>query len=270
MHQKIDDDLTHAAYQGDLDTVNALLAQGANVNHKSQTRAASTRSFWGLTPLTAAAGPGCYGARRENRLETVQALLSAGASVELKDRFGFTPLMRASESKNVAVTKTLLAAGASVHQMAPNGISALTISSYHGPTEQLQALLDAGADPNSGANEADRRPLTLAVYQNLSSPEISTAKIHALCDAGADINHQDNEGYTALHHAASDKAQEPTKALLAHGADTTLVNRKGETAEDVARGDAKTILEAHRERLQLRAISGLTDDQEPAHRARRM
>ena len=61
-----------------------------------------------------------------------------------------------------------------------------------------------------------------------------------------------------------------TRILLAAGADHTLVNRHGETPEQLTKGETLSVLVAHREQQELRQAAGLTDDQEPVQRTRRM
>lgn len=82
-------------------------------------------------------------------------------------------------------------------------------------------------------------------------------------------------GNTALHWAALTDDGATVQALLDHGADTTIVNHRGETAEEVAQGEAKNVLVVHRvgiERGLLRTAVGLPagDDQEPVRRSRKM
>lgn len=61
-----------------------------------------------------------------------------------------------------------------------------------------------------------------------------------LTDARVDIDHQNNYGYTALIEAValrdgSEIYQQIVQELLNHGADKTLRDNQGKTAEDYAR-----------------------------------
>ncbi|TAM40068.1 MAG: ankyrin repeat domain-containing protein [Rhodanobacter sp.] len=94
---------------------------------------------------------------------------------------------------------------------------------------------------------------------------------------GGDVNAvtANGNGNTALHWAALVDDGATVQALLDHGADTTIVNHRGETAQDVAQGDAKNVLVVHRsdiERGLLRKAVGLPagDDQGPVQRSRKM
>jgi ankyrin repeat protein len=58
---------------------------------------------------------------------------------------------------------------------------------------------------------------------------------------GADVNARDANGYTALHHAASRGDMEMIRYLVDHGADVTVVSRKGETVADMANGPVQRV-----------------------------
>ena len=60
-------------------------------------------------------------------------------------------------------------------------------------------------------------------------------------EMGADVNARDANGYTALHHAASRGDAEMVVYLVEHGADVTVVSRKGETVADMANGPQQRV-----------------------------
>jgi ankyrin repeat protein len=60
-------------------------------------------------------------------------------------------------------------------------------------------------------------------------------------ELGADVNARDNDGYTALHHAASRGDNDLILYLVSKGADVTAVARSGQTTADMANGPVQRI-----------------------------
>ena len=87
-------DLHAAAAAGNLETVNCILASGADVNAPDAE---------GKTPLHLAAG--------EGHLEVVQELLTVGATLNAADDDGDTPLTEAADEGHMEIFNLLVAAG---------------------------------------------------------------------------------------------------------------------------------------------------------------
>jgi ankyrin repeat protein len=111
----------------------------------------------------------------------------------------------------------------------------------------VDALLAAGADPCIYGRTT---PLIAAVWVK------DTTITEHLLNAGARINDQSpSESWSALHFGALKGTPATVQLLLERGADPTLVNMSGYIAEDIAEGENKLILIAHREREALRVVS---------------
>ncbi len=52
---------------------------------------------------------------------------------------------------------------------------------------------------------------------------------------------RDHNGYSPLHHAAARGDVEMIRYLVEHGADVTLVSRRGQTTADMANGPVQRI-----------------------------
>ncbi|MEZ5419963.1 MAG: ankyrin repeat domain-containing protein [Vicinamibacterales bacterium] len=60
-------------------------------------------------------------------------------------------------------------------------------------------------------------------------------------DTGLDVNARDNDGYTALHHAAARGDNDVILYLVSKGADVTVVARNGQTVADMANGPVQRV-----------------------------
>ena len=77
------------------------------------------------------------------------ARTSRDGAVVVVEEGGFTPLLFAARSGDLASAELLLAAGADPNDTAPAGTSALVVAAHSGHGALAAMLLDAGADPNA-------------------------------------------------------------------------------------------------------------------------
>lgn len=190
------------------------------------------------TPLMMAASKGC--------LAMVEKLLSKGAKVNSKTNDGTTALIYAASGGHLAVVQKLLTAGADIHaKAAKQGVLGASLLQAHkevaeflraagarlnlseaaacGLTEEVRAMLVAGANPNEGA--------AIAHAARAENWEI----IILLVEAGANVNAQDSDGNTALHHAAQWEMYDIARYLLTKcNALADIENDDDETPFDLA------------------------------------
>jgi len=130
------------------------------------------------------------------------------------------PLHDAALTGNLNELERLLSQGANFRQFDNSGFApmhwAATTAFDTGP-EMIQALLDAGADPNIQHKTALMTPLFFA----------TTGKVvQTLVDGGANINARAVDQGTPLHSA---KTAETVEILLNNGADINAENSQGQT-----------------------------------------
>ncbi|CAM9875521.1 unnamed protein product, partial [Ectocarpus fasciculatus] len=257
--------LLHAAAEGGNVQVMTRLLSTAGEDIKA--KAPDT----GQTPLDLAVVGGKEAA--------AEALIMAGADVNVLDAANGGPLHLAIRGGHVRITKDLLLSGANPTQAGSNGDFPIHLAARHGLDEVVLALVQKGVDLNR-VNTRGYSPLSLALK---GDHENNAAAIPALFEAGADIEGRYGPGLTPLHFAAicgsyaamltllqlganvnskNDRGQTPlytacfggrhdaADLLLRWGADETAVDAEGETiASMVIRRTAETF-EAHRPRLQ--------------------
>lgn len=189
-----------AARRGDLDTVRALLQQGADVNAPQGD---------GMTAL--------HWAAERNDPDMAAMLVYAGANLSAGTRIGhYTPLHLASKTGSVAVVKTLLQAGANVEARSTNsGVTPLHLAASSGNAEILALLLDRKADVNARESEWGQTPLIFAAAQN----RIAAIKTLLARGANPDISTRtiDLALHAKLDRAAVERQKKVLEGLLGEG-----------------------------------------------------
>ena len=109
------------------------------------------------------------------------------------------------------------------------GCTALPLACRNGHRDVAELLLDHGADINATTDNG-YTPLTSACANGHTS--ITRLLLDRDC---SNVNAVDDDGVTALHKACWEGSTECVKELLAHGADTSIKNKDGETPLDIAR-----------------------------------
>ena len=133
--------------------------------------------------------------------------------------------MAAYESQTAAI-EALLEAGSDPNARDSRGITPLFASSFAGPLAAIKVLLAAGADPNVRTGKG-ATPLHRLAYTG------QTDAIRTLLSAGADMNVQTGKGTTPLHAAVQGNAPRSFGVLLDAGADLAVKNQEGATALDL-------------------------------------
>jgi ankyrin repeat protein len=181
-----------SARSGDIEQLHLALAHGASVN---------TRSRIGDSLLLVAI--------KGDQTEYALSVLEAGASPELPNAAGVTPLMAAAFQGNVVVLKSLIARhvalGAIDHLHKP----AMVYAAGEGRTEAVAVLLDAGVAVNA-RYDAQLTALMWAAGNGHADT------VRLLLQRGADPTLADDRGKDAAHMAAEGGYTEITN-LLAHG-----------------------------------------------------
>ena len=241
------DSVLHFCARGRHQQIKQLIASKMDVNQ---------RDFQGKTALHYVLSQGANIHIRESRqkqeslIETVQALLKAGADVNAKGKWGGTPLMELANSPLTELADIIIKAGAEVNVADTlYGRTALLFALWDNNPVMALTLLKAGADPKVKDKEG-HTALMFAGRKALA--EI----VQALLKAGVDVNLADEKGKTALMWAASadespwpssiefkKKQAETVKMLISAGADVNASDSAGKTALDLANtNEVKQIL----------------------------
>lgn len=150
-------------------------------------------------------------AAKSGSMDILGQLLDGGASVNVQDEMGQTPLVVAILAGHGAAAKYLLAHGADVGIRTQKGMTALHAAAYTGDADLVAALIDHGAAVNDQANIAGITPLHAAAEED----RLLAANV--LVKAGADVSLTEVNGYTAGTRAGWREHWDIMKMLLAAG-----------------------------------------------------
>jgi hypothetical protein len=124
-----------------------------------------------------------------NQQELISLALQKGANVNVKGRWGDTPLIKATLGRKIDIVKLLIENGADVNLKGKMGDTALMKVASAGSIQLLELLVEQGAD----------------------------------------LNIQNNYGKTALHKAVASKKQEAVDFLISKGADQEIKDDNGKS-----------------------------------------
>lgn len=234
--------LIQSVRAGDLDTIEALIADGVDIN-----AAPKSGGYYGETALHVAAF--------RKHVDVLRLLIDSGANVDAADESGLTALHHSALHGPIEAVRALIAAGADLdadRQIIGGGIprgTPLLGAAWKGNIEIVRALIDAGADLNGVRSEY---PLTAATRNKKlpmmrllidSGADVNTIKDPALhwaqeaqharllIDSGASVNARNAQGQTALHlpHVYYLPSTEVIDVLITAGGDIDAESKKGVT-----------------------------------------
>lgn len=196
--------LMDAVIKGDVDKVNTLIAEGANVNEQDE---------YGWTALQLAAAYGHAG--------IVHTLLAKGADPTIKNSLGRTALMYAAAFGHSAIVKTLLAtrranidAASEDPENMHTGETALMLAAWSGHSDIIGLLIEAGADVNAKGGPLGGTALHSTLWEGFAN------SIQALLEApNVDLSETDSSGLTPKE--AARKMGREAIALVLEEAEST-------------------------------------------------
>ncbi len=180
------DALMIASLNGDGEMANYLLSRGAR--HQTRTLKDTTISgrdvFEGVTTLMIAAGAG--------NMDTVKAMMAAGADVNAASKNGTTALMAAAAQGHLDIARFLVENGADVNARTTEtftlggvpfskGTTPLSQAAHGGYADVVAFLIEHGADVNAKDDDTDIDALFLAAEMG----HMKVVKI--LVENGADV-----------------------------------------------------------------------------------
>jgi len=181
---------------------------------------------------------GYFWAAEKSKDGALQLFLQAGADVNLKNQFDWTPLMVTTFMGSESSANILINAGANVSVSDVRGYTPLHWAAQRGFARVVDLLLQKGAYPNVKS----RKGLT-PLLQAAALGRVDVVRV--LLEKGASVNLADNEGWTALHKATANGHVEVIKMLREANADPYALHSSGITPVAIAkRSKDQKIIEA--------------------------
>eukprot|EP00042_Codosiga_hollandica_P048853 m.554570 g.554570 ORF g.554570 m.554570 type:complete len:570 (+) comp57751_c0_seq22:220-1929(+) len=167
---------------------------------------------------------------QQNRLEAVQALITAGADVNRGDMLGTSALHLAATEGHTNVVDLLIASGADINHADEDGFTAVMLAVRKDHPAAFQSLLDAQADLLCGSANGDTLLHLAAKKGNvvILRQLLAHEKLRDL------INNLSKEGRIAVHYAASGGHIECLQALIDAGANVSLKTLEDDTLLHIA------------------------------------
>ena len=252
-----------ATINGNFDLALLLLNKGADPNATAEDGAPALFTVlnrrWG--PKAAYPQPQAFQQQQVNYLEFMEALMQAGADVNhrtgrhiwytsfnfdmLGVKFaGATPFWRAAYATDLDAMRLLVAWGADP-AIATRKVPSRRFG-RRGNDEDKSGLPPVptggpGVHPIHAASGVGYGE-GFAANQHSHAPDSWLAAVRYLVEEhGADVHVRDLNGYSAVHHAASRGDNELIEYLVQHGADVSVVSRRGETTVDMANGPRQRV-----------------------------
>jgi ankyrin repeat protein len=145
------------------------------------------------------------------------------ADPNVKNNYGFTPLMLAARRDHQNICLYLEENGADINLQENHGKTAFMYAAENGYLRTCQFFKEKGADVNTKDKYGGTACIYAATYGQLHICQF-------LETSGAELNVQDEGGETALHYAAKNNHPDVCQYLLDKGVNLNAKDSRGKTA----------------------------------------
>lgn len=178
------------------------------------------------TPSELAGYTGIFAAAARSEAARIAQLVSDGADVRARDRYGRTPLHVAAYAGKHDAMRALVKAGADPNALEQDRYDIVTIAAVADDLPTLKVALAIGASAKNVTSRYDGTAPIAAAHLG------HDGVVHELIRAGAPLDHVNNLGWTALIESivlgnGGARHTSTLKALVEAGANVNLKDRRG-------------------------------------------
>ena len=163
-------------------------------------------------------------------LEDLEVQSNIAASLNLRDKYGNTPLHLAANKSTPRTIGMLLDSGARLEARNISGRTPLHMAADYGSAESVKALLNAGAKVMVRDDKGETPLFSAAAWA-------TSASLQYLLNAGADVNAVNVAGEIALHNAAGWGTSDNVLILLDAGSNVHAKANNDKTSWDYAQSN---------------------------------
>jgi len=159
--------------------------------------------------------------RRDFYGEALRALIPRGLDIDAPDKRGYTALLWSSIYRLPELTDVLIQLGANVSAENTEGDTPTGMAAHNGDIPTLQALLNAGADPDQSDPEREHKA---PILRAANAGNWEAVDLLAAYGADVDVSDPSNDDHTLLIKAIKALRPEMVRKLIEYGADIDRLN----------------------------------------------
>ena len=149
--------------------------------------------------------------REELIIHAVKLLIARGHNLNVRNRYGYTPLHSSINENSIILAHALIRFGIDINAQTNDGMTAIMMAAQNGQLDLVNVLIQNGANVNMQSSSG----LTALICCASKETEIA----EKIIDAGADINATDEDGDSALIYAWYNDNEAICRRLISLGAD---------------------------------------------------